>query len=145
MEITNTLIIANIILMIIGVIVIIRYNKVRREKFLEMIITQINLDNMSLVDCFSKDALAVYMDIINNPNGWSLIGCTLHKISDGTQIWAANELDSRQFYTSDFNDEVKKATQEKNAKLTHYDKVLFDKIVKAYRNRQDKLVTKFFI
>lgn len=142
---TNTLVIANMILLIIGIIIIIRYNKVRREKFLEMIIAQINLDNMSLVDCFSKDALAVYMDIINNPNGWSLHNCTLDKISDGTKIWAANELDSRRFYANSMSDEEKKLIEAKNAKLTHYDKVLFDKIVKAYKDRQDKLVTKFFI
>jgi len=144
METTNALIIANIILLIVGVIVIIRYNKIRREKFLEMLIDQINLENMCLVDCFSKDAIEVYLDIMKNPNGWSLKNCTLDRISDGTMIWAANELDSRRFYTHG-SDEEKKAIEEKNKKLTHYDKVLFDKIVISFKNRQNKLVTKFFI
>lgn len=131
-------------LIVISAIIIIRYNKVRREKFIEMIIAQINLDNMSLVDCFSKDVLEVYLDIIKNPNGWSLHNCTLDRISDGAMIWASNELDSRRFYTHG-SDEEKKKIEEKNKKLTHYDKVLLDKIVRAYRDRQDKLVTKFFI
>lgn len=144
METTNILILTNMALLLIGVIIIIRYNKVRREKFLEMIIQQINLENMGLIDCFSKDVIEVYLDILKNPNGWLLNEYALSKISDGTMIWAANDVYNRIFYTHG-DDEVKNVIEEKNKKLTYYDKVLLDKIVESYKNRQDKLVTKFFI
>lgn len=61
------------------------------------------------------------------------------------QIWAANTLDSRLFYSTMCSDEKKKELEEKNLKLTYYDKVLFDKIIQSYKNRQAQLVTKFFL
>lgn len=142
---TNFLIILNIVILIIGIIVIIRYNKVRREKFLELLIDKINLENLNVIDCFSKDALAVYISVLSETNQWTLTQHTLSKNGTDLQIWAANTVESRRFYNNKNTNEAQKELEEKNQKLTYYDKVLFDKIIQSYKKRQDQLVTKFFL
>lgn len=142
---TNFLILLNIVILIIGIIVIIRYNKIRREKFLELLIEKINLENMNVIDCFSKDALAVYLSVLGETNQWTLTEHTLSKNGTDLHIWAANTVDSRRFYNNQLTEEAKKELEEKNLKLTYYDKVLFDKIIQSYKNRQTQLVTKFFL
>lgn len=143
--VTNSLIILNIIILIVGIIVIIRYNKVRRAKFLEMLIEKINLENMGVLDCFSKDALNVYLSVLSETDRWTLTEHTLSKNGTDIAIWAANSIENRRFYNNQLSADAKKELEEKNQRLTYYDKILFDKIIQSYKNRQEKLVTKFFL
>lgn len=138
------LLITIMLLVIITLILIIRLTRQSVDLFLKTIHDQINNKNTILTDCFSKDVLEIYLDILNNPNGWVLEQHILRRISDNMAIWAANDIHARNFFShpaANNSEEI----EEKNSKLTYYDKVLLDKIVNSYKTRQDKLVTKFFM
>jgi len=93
------------------------------DKFID----NINLENVNvaLSDCFSQEVIDVYKDVMENTNGWELKQCTLERKSDNTEIWAANDIENRRFHSGENKEEI-------NKKLTHYDKLLLDKIVKEY-------------
>jgi hypothetical protein len=145
---TDLLIIVNILLLIVAVIVINRSNKIRRIKFLEMLIEQVKLKNINLGECFSQPVIDVYISVLKDTNLWSLPpkSCTLNG-PNKIQIWAANDLDARRFYGyyNEKDSEDDKKIQEWNSNLTHYDKVLLDRIITAIEDRQSILITKFFL
>lgn len=143
MEIIVVLLIVNLIVLIAGIIVIVQVNKVRRNKWIEFMVDRISLENINLTDCFSKEVITLYLNVLNETNKYSLTNATLDVAGSKIMVWAANDMDSRRFYTHD--DKLKESVEEMNKKLTHYDKLLLDKLVNAFRNRQDKLVTKFFV
>lgn len=138
-----TLLVINLIVLITGIIVIIQVNKVRRNKWIEFMVEKISLENINLTDCFSKDVVSLYLGVLNETNRYSLNAHTLDIADSTISIWAANGIDSRRFYTHDAS--KKQEVEERNKKLTHYDRLLLDKLVTAFKNRQDKLVTKFFV
>jgi hypothetical protein len=137
------LLIINLITLIVGIVVIIHVNKIRRNKWIEFMVDRISLENINLTDCFSKDVVSIYISVLNETNKFSLTDCLLKFSDSDIYIWASNSLENRRFYTH--NEEKQKEVDEMNKKLTHYDKLLLDKLVKAFKNRQDKLVTKFFV
>tara|TARA_R110000851_G_scaffold142286_1_gene280730 strand:- start:12 stop:437 length:426 start_codon:yes stop_codon:yes gene_type:complete len=139
----KVLLIAILITLIGGIALIIYVNKIRQTKFIEVLVDQISLDNINLTDCFSKDVVSLYLGVLKDTNKYSLSDCTLNVSGDDVMIWSANDLDSRRFYTH--NKSKQKEVEEMNSKLTHYDKLLMDKLVTAFKNRQEKLVTKFFV
>lgn len=137
------LLIVNMCVTTIGVLIMISYTKIRREKWIEAMIGRINLENINLTDCFSKEVISFYLDVLKDTNKFSLDKHVLRNNEEQIGIWAVNEQNSRRFHTH--SSEHKKQVEEMNKKLTHYDLVLLDQIVESFKNRQDKLVTKFFI
>lgn len=137
------LLVINLIVLIAGIIVIIQVNKVRSDKWIEFMVEKISFENTNLTDCFSNNVVSLYLDVLNETNRYSLNAYTLDKVDSTISIWAANGIDSRRFYTHD--ESKKQEVEERNKKLTHYDRLLLDKLVIAFKNRQDKLVTKFFV
>lgn len=137
------LLVTILVTLIIGIVVIIYVNKIRRNKWIEFIVDRIILENINLTDCFTKEVVALYISILNETNKFNLTEHTLNVSDSDISIWAANGLDSRGFHTH--NKEKKDEVKEMNSKLTYYDKLLLDKLIQAFKNRQDKLVTKFFV
>tara|TARA_R110000796_G_scaffold73490_1_gene165267 strand:+ start:417 stop:842 length:426 start_codon:yes stop_codon:yes gene_type:complete len=139
----KVLLIVILITLIAGIALIIHVNKIRKNKFIEVLIDQIKLENINLTDCFSKDVVSFYLSVLKDTNKYSLNNCTLNRVNDDVMIWASNDIHNRRFYTH--NEKKKKEVEDMNSKLTHYDKVLMDKVINSFKNRQDKLVTKFFL
>lgn len=137
------LLVTILVTLIIGIALIIHVNKIRRNKWIEFMVDRISLDNINLTDCFSKEVVGLYIGILKDTNKYSLSAHTLDFSGSDIGIWAANSMENRRFYTT--KDKKKKEVEEMNSKLTHYDKLLLDKLVNAFKNRQDKLVTKFFV
>lgn len=146
----TVLLISLLLLQLIAIVFISRNNKVRKKEILNQLVFNVknNLDSLEYHKWFSKPVLEIYHDILNNPQGWNVSNdyYLLERTSDGLKIWAANSVDARRFYTFENDGEkAKNKAEEDNKNLTYYDKVLLDKIIKAYKNKQDNLVTKFFI
>lgn len=137
------LLVTILITLIIGIAVIIYVNKIRRNKWIEFMVDRISIENINLTDCFTKEVVALYISILNETNKFTLTDHTLNVSDSDISIWACNDLDNRRFYTH--NKEKQKEVDEMNSKLTYYDKLLLDKLIQAFKNRQDKLVTKFFV
>ncbi|SHH17136.1 hypothetical protein SAMN05444372_11924 [Flavobacterium micromati] len=140
---TNILLFANIIILIFGIYYIIYKNKVTKDKFIETLIDNVNLQNINLENCFSKEVIDVYFDVLKNTNDWQTGSCVLENKKTKTSIWTSNEIQNRAFYSQD--SEIKKELKVINDKLTKYDKILLDKIAKNYQNRESGLVTRFFL
>ena len=106
----------------------------------------IKFSNTEVEQCFSKDALDIYKSVITEPNKWYLTEHNLINDEKNIRIWASNGIELRKYcdsigavITTEPN------VVHKNKALTYYDKILFDRIIKSYRERQPKLITKFFI
>ena len=140
--ITNILLLANISVLIFGIYYIIYKNKVTKDKFIQTLIDNVNLENINLDNCFSKPVVDVYVDVLKNTNNWMLKNCTLENQKTKMQIWTSNSIDSRGFYTQEKD---KNEIEMLNKNLTKFDKILLDKIATSYKNRENKLVTRFFL
>lgn len=140
MELLSTLLVLNLILVSVIIVLFIKKNKVS----LTNIYT--GIDNMQDDEYFSKAVKQYYLDFIKEPNKYSNSGCTIQKsgstASNDIVIWIANDIESRCFYThsKEKQDEVK----ELNSKLTHFDKILLDKISKTIKDRNINLEEKIF-
>jgi len=143
MEIITGLLIVNILILIAGIFYITRQNKVKIDRWLEVMVDRISLENIHLTDCFSKEVIELYLDVLKDTNKFSLTKHTLDKAGSKMRIWATNDWDSRRFYTQE--KELETECKRLNDNLTHWDKILLDKLVTSFRDRQDKLVTKFFL
>ena len=140
---TNILLLANIFILVFGIYFIIYKNKVTKDKFIQTLIDNVNLENINLDNCFSKEVIDVYLDVLKNTNDWQIGNCTLKNEKTKQEIWIANSIDSRKFYTQ--NDELKNQFELINESLTKFDKILLDKIANSYKNRENNLVTRFFL
>ena len=140
---TTILLLANIIILIFGIYYIIYKNKVTKDKFIQTLIDNVNLQNINLENCFSKEVIDVYLDVLKNTNDWQIGNCVLENKQTKKSIWISNEIQNREFYSQD--SETKKELEVINDKLTKYDKILLDKIAKSYQNRESGLVTRFFL
>ena len=140
---TNILLLANIFILVFGIYFIIYKNKVTKDKFIQTLIDNVNLENINLDNCFSKEVIDVYLDVLKNTNDWQIGNCTLINEKTKQEIWIANSIDSRKFYTH--NDELKNKLELINESLTKFDKILLDKIASSYKNRENNLVTRFFL
>ena len=140
---TNILLLANIFILVFGIYFIIYKNKVTKDKFIQTLIDNVNLENINLDNCFSKEVIDVYLDVLKNTNDWQIGNCTLKNEKTKQEIWIANSIDSRKFYTH--NDELKNKLELINESLTKFDKILLDKIANSYKNRENILVTRFFL
>jgi hypothetical protein len=138
-----TLLIINLIVLVIGLIIMSNLTKIRREKWIESMIGRISLENINVTDCFSKEVLNFYLDVLKDTNKFEVTAHTLNKVGSEIQVWISNDVDSRRWYTHDVDSKEK--VEELNKKLTIYDKMLLDRITNAIRERHDKLVTKFFL
>ena len=141
--ITNILLLANIFILVFGIYFIIYKNKVTKDKFIQTLIDNVNLENINLDNCFSKKVIDVYLDVLKNTNDWQIGNCVLKNYKTNIQIWTANDIENRCFYTH--NDELKKDLELINESLTKFDKILLDKIANSYKNRENNLVTRFFL
>ena len=68
---------------------------------------------------------------------------TLKNEKTKQEILIANSIDSRKFHTQ--NDELKNNIELINESLTKFDKILLEKIANSYKNRENNLVTRFFL
>lgn len=143
MEAIITLLIANIFIVIIGIVINTKVSKIRKNKWIEFMVDKVTLENINTTDCFSKDVISFYLNVLKETNRYSLGNCILQEQGNEISVWAANDITSRRFYTH--NTELAKQVKIMNNKLTCYDKILLDKLVQSFKSRQDKLVTKFFI
>jgi hypothetical protein len=141
--IPNILLSANIIILIFGIYFIIYKNKVTKDKFIHTLIDNVNLENINLDNCFSKEVIDVYIDVLKNTNDWQLGNCVLENKKNRKSIWIANDIQNRAFYTQ--CDEIKKELELINNSLTKFDKILLEKIAISYKNRENGLVTRFFL
>jgi hypothetical protein len=140
---TNILLLANIFILVFGIYFIIYKNKVTTDKFIQTLIDNVNLENINLDNCFSKEVIDVYLDVLKNTNDWQIGNCVLKNEKTKQEIWIANSIDNRKFYTH--NDELKKHLELINESLTKFDKILLDKIANSYKNRENNLVARFFL
>jgi hypothetical protein len=140
---TNILLLANILILVFGIYFIIHKNKVTKDKFIKTLIDNVNLENINLGNCFSKEVIDVYIDVLKNTNDWHLGHCVLENKKLKKKIWTSNEIHNRSFYT--YDEDLKEEVNLINNSLTKFDKILLDKIVNSYKNRESSLVTKFFI
>ena len=139
---TNILLLANIIILVFGIYYIIRKNKVTKDKFIQTLIDNVNLENINLDNCFTKEVIDVYLDVLKNTNDWELGTCVLENKKTNIKIWTSNDINNRGFYEG-----VRKTEENDllNKSLTKYDKILLDKISNSYKNRESGLVTRFFL
>ncbi len=140
---TNILLLGNIFILVFGIYFIIYKNKVTKDKFIQTLIDNVNLENINLDNCFSKEVIDVYLDVLKNTNDWQIGNCTLKNEKTKQEIWIANDIDNRKFYTH--NDDLKKDLELINESLTKFDKILLDKIANSYKNRENNLLTRFFL
>ncbi len=143
METIIILLITNIFIVIIGIIINTRVSIIRKNKWIELMVDRITIENINLTDCFSKDVISLYLNVLKETNRYSLGDCLLKEEGNEITVWASNTIESRRFCTHDT--ELYEQVKEMNNKLTYYDKMLLDKLIQCFKNRQDKLVTKFFI
>lgn len=138
----NTLLIIISIIASISVATHIVVSKVKYniEKVSALVVNYSIVNSTDFIQNFSPDIINVYTDIIKNPEGWILTDHTLYKQDGSISIWAANNIDSRGFYNGN-----NRLGDPRNAKLKYCDKVLLDKIIIAYKEKQSKIVAKFFI
>lgn len=141
--ITNILLIANIFILLVGIYFIIHKNKVTKDKLIHTLIDNVNLENINLDNCFSKEVIDVYLDVLKNTNDWTLGNYTLENKKINKSIWIANDVNNRYFYTH--NTDEKKNLENINNTLTKFDKILLEKIALSYKNMENGLVTRFFI
>jgi len=137
------LLVTILITLIIGIAVIIYVNKTNKNKWIESMVNGVVLKNTKLSECFSKDVVNLYIDVLNDTNKYYLTEHTLIRSDSDICIWAANDIINRKFFSRNNSNEEQVA--EMNSKLTYYDKILLDKLIQSIKSRQDKLVTKFFI
>ena len=140
---TNILLLANIFILVFGIYFIIYKNKVTKDKFIQTLIDNVNLENINLDNCFSKEVIDVYLDVLKNTNDWQIGNCVLKNEKTKQEIWIANSIDNRKFYAQ--NDELKNKLELINESLTKFDKILLDKIANSLKNRENNLITRFFI
>ena len=140
---TNILLLLNLSILVFGIYFIIYKNKVTKDKFIHTLIDNVNLENINLDNCFSKEVIDVYIDVLKNTNDWKLDSYVLKNHKTNIQIWTANDIENRGFYTH--NDELKKDLELINKSLTKFDKILLEKIANSYKNRENNLVTRFFL
>ena len=136
------IIIPNILFITISVYATNRIIKVKSKDLVESLIEKINIENLNLDNCLSKEVVNVYIDVLANTNDWSLISYQLVNKKLAISIWTANSITDREFHS------IEGCTLnilEVNKSLTKYDKLLLDKIVENYKNRESKLITKIFI
>jgi hypothetical protein len=140
---TNILLLLNIFTLVFGIYFITYKNKVTKDKFIHTLIDNVNLVNINLDNCFSKEVIDIYIDVLKNTNDWQIGNCVLKNDKTNIQIWTANDIQNRGFYSQD--DIVKKDLELLNNSLTKFDKILLDKISNSYNNRENNLVTRFFL
>lgn len=140
---TNILLLLNFFILVFGIYFIIYKNKVTKDKFIHMLIDNVNLENINLDNCFTKEVIDVYIDVLKNTNDWQIGNCILKNDKTNIQIWTSNDIQNRGFYSQD--DSVKKDLDLLNNSLTKFDKILLDKIANSYKNRENNLVTRFFL
>jgi len=141
--ITNILLLANILILVFGIYYIIHKNKVKKDKFIQTLIDNVNLQNINLDNCFSKEVIDVYLDVLKNTNDWQLGNCVLENKKLKKQIWISNEINSRGFYSNCSEEKIE--LEKINNNLTKFDKILLEKISISYRDRESGLVTRFFL
>jgi len=143
---TNILLLANTTAILLEIVVFIYRTNKKPTVMCEVMAEGIKFTNTENEQCFSKDALDIYRSVITEPNKWYLTEHNLINDEKNIKIWACNGVESRLFCSSGgavITSE--KSVTDKNKPLTYYDKILFDKIIAAYKERQPKLITKFFI
>lgn len=140
---TNILLLLNIFTLVFGIYFIIYKNKVTKDKFIHTLIDNVNLENINLDNCFSKEVIDIYIDVLKNTNDWQIGNCVLKNDKINIQIWTSNDIQNRGFYSQD--ETVKKDLELLNNSLTKFDKILLDKISNSYKNRENNLVTRFFL
>ncbi|WP_420287285.1 hypothetical protein VT569_05115 [Flavobacterium psychrophilum] len=140
---TNILLLLNIFILVFGIYFIVYKNKVTKDKFIHTLIDNVNLENINLDNCFSKEVIDVYIDVLKNTNDWQIGSCVLKNDKTNIQIWIANDIQNRGFYSQD--NIAKKDLELLNNSLTKFDKILLDKISNSYKNRENNLVTRFFL
>ncbi|WP_134339533.1 hypothetical protein [Flavobacterium psychrophilum] len=122
---TNILLLLNIFILVFGIYFIVYKNKVAKDKFIQTLIDNVMLENINLDNCFSKEVIDVYIDVLKNTNDWQIGSCVLKNDKTNIQIWIANDIQNRGFYSQDNN--VKKDLELLNNSLTKFDKILLDK------------------
>ena len=140
---TNILLLLNIFILVFGIYFIIYKNKVTKDKFIHTLIDNVNLENINLDNCFTKEVIDVYIDVLKNTNDWQIGNCVLKNDKTNIQIWTSNDIQNRGFYSQD--KKKKKDLDSLNNSLTKFDKILLDKIANSYKNRENNLVTRFFL
>ena len=138
-----TLIAIDIVISITAVIRTKKKEVSLKEEMVKFVIKKVSLKDLVGKKLFSKAVVDIYLDIMKNADKYVLSGTTLEIPNTKIQIWAANDVDSRRFYTHE--DELKEEVDAKNKKLTYYDRVLLDRLITAIREGHNKMVTKFFI
>lgn len=141
--ITNILLLVNIFTLVFGIYYIIHKNKVTKDKFVQTLIDNVNLQNINLDNCFSKEVIDVYLDVLKNTNDWQIGNCVLENKKLKKQIWIANEINSRAFYSNCSEEKIE--LEKINNDLTKFDKILLEKISISYKDRENGLVTRFFL
>lgn len=141
--ITNILLLVNIFTLVFGIYYIIHKNKVTKDKFVQTLIDNVNLQNINLDNCFSKEVIDVYLDVLKNTNDWQIGNCVLENKKLKKQIWIANEINNRAFYSNCSEEKIE--LEKINNDLTKFDKILLEKISISYKDRENGLVTRFFL
>lgn len=133
-----------LILFNIGVVFMFYYmRKIREKEIIKLLINSVDLTKLPTQDCFSQPAKDFYLKVISEPDKFTLTHHTLTHSDLSMSIWVANDVEHRRFYANyqDSQEEIDR----KNAGLTYYDKVLFERIAKSFKQRNEKIVTKFFL
>ena len=141
--ITNILLLVNLFTLVFGIYYIIYKNKVTKDKFIQTLIDNVNLQNINLDNCFSKEVIDVYLDVLKNTNDWQIGNCVLENKKLKKQIWIANEINNRSFYSNCSDEKIE--LEKINNDLTKFDKILLEKISISYKDRENGLVTRFFL
>lgn len=116
---------------------------VKKNTIIKNMTAKIDADSLIIADCFSEDVIQLYFDVMQNREKYFLGKCTFEKEGDTITVWASNDIYNRKFYTHD--ESKKEQVEQMNSKLTYFDKVLLDNIIKAIGDRNKKILTKVFL
>ena len=131
-------ILLHIILVVVQVAIVL---KVKNELIFTLI-DKLDYKKLDKRDILSSDVMLLYIKALEVPSRFSCDQHTLNIEGEKIKIWAANNINSRAFYTHDISlvDKVK----EMNTKLTKYDKLLLDKICNRVKEGELHLINTFF-
>lgn len=139
---TGLLIIIELTIIFLSV-VLIHKNKINKNKLIDRMVDKISINDLDIDDCFSTYVLDYYKRVLTNPEKFSKGHCVIQEDGNKIEVWTQNDIIHRRFYTNEKALELE--VEEINSKLTHYDRVLLDKISEQIEKNNKILIKKFFV
>jgi hypothetical protein len=134
------LLITILVCVVITIALQVKNNNIKQKDVVDGILKAMTADKpVDVISLFHPKVWDAYREYMNNPESWQSGYCTITNNKD--VVWAANDLDSRRFYSHTPHEEYVII----NNKLTHYDKMLLDHLVTAVKRREKMIALKLFI